>query len=47
MRQVFYLILSLLVLQMFLPDVGGRLESALSAFLDMAQAVFQSTAQAS
>jgi len=46
MRQVFYLILSLLVLQMFFPDVGGRLESALTAFLDMAQAVFQQAATA-
>lgn len=40
MRQVFYLLLALLVIRLFLPDVGERLESALVAFLELAEAVF-------
>lgn len=46
MRNVFYLILSLLVVTMFFPEVGGKLEHALVAFLDMAQAVFTQAATA-
>lgn len=44
MRQVFLLVLTLLVLKAFLPDVGHRLEDALLALLDLATKVF-STAQ--
>ncbi|MEA3249274.1 MAG: hypothetical protein U9Q03_02865 [Patescibacteria group bacterium] len=44
MRSLFYLILSLLVVTMFFPEIGGKLEGALVAFLDMAETVFQSTA---
>lgn len=39
MRSVFFLLLSLLVLTMFFPEVGGRLEGTLIAFLDLAEEV--------
>jgi len=36
MRQVFLLVLTLLVLKAFLPELGQRLEEALLALLDLA-----------
>lgn len=40
MRQVFLLVLTLLVLKAFLPELGHRLEVALLALLDLAEKVF-------
>ncbi len=40
MRQVFFLLLALVILRAFFPAVGVRLESALLAFLDLASRVF-------
>lgn len=42
MRQVFLLVLTLLVLKVFLPEVGHRLEEALLALLDLANEAFRS-----
>jgi|GEM_PF-2464102 len=42
MRQVFLLVLTLLVLKAFMPEVGHRLEEALLALLNMATTVFRS-----
>lgn len=42
MRQVFFLLLALVILRAFFPAVGVRLESALLAFLDLASRVFSS-----
>jgi hypothetical protein len=40
MRQAFFLLLTLLLLRLFMPEVGHRLEEALLALLDLAQRVF-------
>lgn len=42
MRQVFFLLLALVILRAFFPTVGVRLEAALLAFLDLAGRVFSS-----
>ena len=42
MRQVFLLVLTLLVLKVFLPELGHRLEDALLALLDLATQAFHS-----
>lgn len=42
MRQAFFLLLTLLLLKMFMPEVGHRLEGSLIALLDLAQHVFAS-----
>ncbi|HJV32626.1 MAG TPA: hypothetical protein VJ694_01230 [Patescibacteria group bacterium] len=42
MRQVFLLVLTLLVLKAFMPEVGHRLEDALLALLDLATQAFHS-----
>ncbi len=44
MRQIFFLLLALLVLQLFFPAVTGKLEQAALTFLDMANAVLTSAA---
>jgi hypothetical protein len=40
MRQIFLLVLTLVVLRMFFPAVGLRIEDALMALLDLAVRVF-------
>jgi hypothetical protein len=42
MRQVFLLVLTLLALKAFMPEVGQRLEEALLALLDLATQAFHS-----
>ncbi len=37
MRQAFFLLLTLLLLRLFMPELGHRLEEALLALLDLAQ----------
>jgi len=44
MRQAFFLLLTLLILRLFMPEVGHRLEEALLALIDLAQRVL-ATAQ--
>jgi hypothetical protein len=42
MKSIFYLVLSLVVLRMFFPAVSGPLESALLAFLHLANRILSS-----
>ena len=44
MRQIFYLVLAILVLRMFFPALTGKIEQAASAFLDLANAVLSGAA---
>ncbi|HTK60573.1 MAG TPA: hypothetical protein VL283_05230 [Candidatus Baltobacteraceae bacterium] len=43
MRQVFLLVLTLLVLKAFMPEVGHRLEEALLALLNLATTAFSAS----
>jgi hypothetical protein len=43
MRQVFLLVLTLLVLKAFMPEVGHRLEDALLALLNLATTAFSAS----
>jgi len=44
MRQIFYLLMAILVLQMFFPTLGGKLEAVVGNLLTFANNVITSAA---